>query len=280
MRHDSLIRFRWAVEEGGYRFVTARDPKGASRRWMVEARSPSRGRCVRRTFPLEEKPALFREFGDLEVSDRRSSEESIRGFANEHGALTRERLPVGRPGRREGPYPGEDLRLWREEIRRMRGVIELLDATVLGDQPALKRWVRLESGRLRYRTPWIRGSLPVSTEDSKHLRPGDAAQVARFVVERIINSRLPERTGAALLYHPDTTTHGVHLVPVDLLGALWLQCALALGREQDYRQCWQCGTWMEIVPAKARSDRVYCSTRCRQKAYRQRKERTARRRRR
>jgi hypothetical protein len=279
MRRDSLIRFRWTVDEAGYRFVTARDPKGVNRRWMVEARSSAGGRFARRTFPLEEDPALFREFADLEVSDRSLSEESIRGFANQHGALTRERLPVRRSSRRKGPYPGEGLRLWREEIRWMRGAIELLDAAVLGDKAALKQWLRSENGRVRYRTPWMRGAFPVSAEDSKHLRPGDVAQVARFVVQGIINRRLPERTSAALLYHPDTTTLGVHLVPVDLLGALWLQCALALGREQDYRQCWQCGTWMEIVPARARSDRLYCSTRCRQKAYRQRKERSARRRR-
>lgn len=269
LRGDSLIQFRWAVHEGGYRFVKAPDLKGINRRWMVEARSPYGGPWVRRTFPLAESPALFREFADLD-----SEEASIVRFADEHGALTRERLPAPRPGRGRTPCPGEGLRLWRDEVRWMRGVIELLDAAALSDERQLKRWVRFERGRVRYQTPWIRGSLPLSAEHSKDLQSGDRVGAAPFIAQRTINKRLEERTRAALLHHADATTFAVHLVPIDLLGALWLQCALGLGREQNYRQCWQCGTWMEIVPARGRRDRIYCSSRCRQEAYRRRKKKT------
>ena len=42
------------------------------------------------------------------------------------------------------------------------------------------------------------------------------------------------------------------------------------------RQCLQCGTWFEISPRAARTDRVFCSDACRFKAYRERQSRARR----
>ena len=64
----------------------------------------------------------------------------------------------------------------------------------------------------------------------------------------------------------------LHIVPSSLLGALWLQFALAIGGEKKYRECATCGMWLELSRAAFRTSRHYCSEGCRSRAYRGRME--------
>jgi hypothetical protein len=70
-----------------------------------------------------------------------------------------------------------------------------------------------------------------------------------------------------------------------LLGAMWLQLATSLGGVLDYRLCEECGEYydsgallpprvgaVERLHTKARSDRRFCSNRCRMRSYRRRTE--------
>jgi hypothetical protein len=59
-------------------------------------------------------------------------------------------------------------------------------------------------------------------------------------------------------------------VPEGLVGAIWLQFARAVERDSQFRQCAECQIWFELAPGTARSDKLYCSTPCRTKAYRKR----------
>lgn len=60
----------------------------------------------------------------------------------------------------------------------------------------------------------------------------------------------------------------LRIVSDSLLGALWLQFALAVDGDREYRSCETCGQFFELNPATARTNRRYCSDACRSKAYR------------
>jgi hypothetical protein len=58
-----------------------------------------------------------------------------------------------------------------------------------------------------------------------------------------------------------------------LLSAVWLQFATAVNENVGHGRCRECGTWFVVAPNAARSSRMFCSTGCRSKAYRERQER-------
>jgi hypothetical protein len=58
--------------------------------------------------------------------------------------------------------------------------------------------------------------------------------------------------------------------PRHLLGALWVQLARAVDGNRSFRACQTCGRWFELDPSIARTNRLYHTAACRQKAYRQR----------
>ena len=61
-------------------------------------------------------------------------------------------------------------------------------------------------------------------------------------------------------------------IPLDLLGAIWLQFADAVAGDKQVRQCPVCSDWFVVAPGRARTDKQHCSLRCRQKAYESRKD--------
>jgi hypothetical protein len=52
-----------------------------------------------------------------------------------------------------------------------------------------------------------------------------------------------------------------------LIAAMWLQFALAVDGQREYRPCPVCGDWWDAT--EARSDRKTCSDRCRKRMHRQ-----------
>jgi hypothetical protein len=60
--------------------------------------------------------------------------------------------------------------------------------------------------------------------------------------------------------------------PNSLLGALWIQFALAVAGNKKYRACATCRQWFELSPQIARTSKLFCSEACRSQAYRNRKE--------
>lgn len=55
--------------------------------------------------------------------------------------------------------------------------------------------------------------------------------------------------------------------PVTLLGAMWLQLAEVVAGHRELRQCASCGSWHELSPDVARTNRRYCGQSCRSQAY-------------
>ncbi len=69
----------------------------------------------------------------------------------------------------------------------------------------------------------------------------------------------------------DPTRPRLRIEPKHLLAAMWLELALAVEGNTNYRPCDVCPTWFEVAPGSGREDKKYCSDACRMRAYRKRK---------
>lgn len=63
-----------------------------------------------------------------------------------------------------------------------------------------------------------------------------------------------------------------HLLPEDLITALWVQFSDAVSGGKEYARCKECGAWFETSLPAARKTRVYCSDNCKVRSYLERKE--------
>ena len=112
--------------------------------------------------------------------------------------------------------------------------------------------------------------------------PGPAERVSRlalFWAQRAINQHLvgrgrgQEAVHTRLLYDTEVQSFGVHVVPTSLLGALWLQCALAIAGDRTYRRCASCQEWFWVSPEGGgkRRHSDYCGSTCKVREWRKRK---------
>ena len=106
--------------------------------------------------------------------------------------------------------------------------------------------------------------------------PGDPIGPALHCMQNLINEHLHQRASPRLLWEQSRDRLGLYIVPEGLIGALWLQFARAVERDAKFRQCPECGTWFEIAPGRGRTDKQFCSTACRTRAYRTRQAEAAR----
>jgi hypothetical protein len=91
-------------------------------------------------------------------------------------------------------------------------------------------------------------------------------------LKTIIDGHLKRRCEPRMLWE-DGPRLGFSLVPTTLLSALWIQLARAIGGHKGYRPCAACGKVLEISLDEQghRTNRRYCSDKCRQQSYRERK---------
>jgi len=95
--------------------------------------------------------------------------------------------------------------------------------------------------------------------------------VAEFCLHDAISYSLARRASVVLKGGFGSSAGGVRLSPINLIGALWLQFALAVDGNVGYAHCQSCGSWFPIASGAGRTDKRYCSDACRMRAYRQRK---------
>ena len=118
MRKNSVFIGKPEVPEAGFRWITPerdwvdrskkRPPGEARKRHLVPIPEGGRGKS-QPSAPLDDDPALFREFADLEPS-----EDAILRFANIHGQIlpTEEWFEVRPQG--ENPTRGLKFRYWQK----------------------------------------------------------------------------------------------------------------------------------------------------------------------
>lgn len=186
----------------------------------------------RRIVPPE---TAYLEFASTDPDD----DVSIVGFAAKYGLLGRS-VRFGVPGA-DRTASGEVLSTWRDEIRAMSDV--------------LRRY------RLAEPAP---GRVPAWRTDDD-----------RRSVQRSVNVRIGKHVGtvARLLWDPPTERLVLRLAPRTLLGALWLHLARAIDAGTQYARCGACHRFLALHPDRElgrRSDARYCSSACRQRAWRAR----------
>ncbi len=222
-----------------------------------------------RVAPTVLDSGLFRNMARLEPTP-----EQILAFAGRYGSLwTADHVPFSE---------------WEYEVRTLRFVLQAWDAVVEKKRggiiaehfkpdaggsvsfPFFDSLLRYEpfdlvvkkTARAKSRGA-VWGTLGVSGVKAS---PLDAAR--RFVVEAI-NARLVALGVDAKLSPAEATR--LTFCPRNLLGAIWLQFAMAVSESKEYRFCDVCGRAFELDPDVNRISRFYCDNACRVKAYRVRK---------
>jgi hypothetical protein len=83
-----------------------------------------------------------------------------------------------------------------------------------------------------------------------------------------LNRHLPHEVKQVVVADQQTGEVSLQLQPESLYGVMWIQFALAVAGTKQFRACTGCGEWFEVAPGVNRKNRVFCSTACRNKAFR------------
>ncbi len=205
---------------------------------------------------------------------REALEASSGGFTEEHAAKLASLLNLD-----YGTERAESEALWKESQSHLRVGLTLWDSITAGDllslESALEQAAEITCqpvgspspphyllAQPQYRV--LLGGQPTDNHDP--------FLQARTLLRDLINIQLPRRVSLWMQVDPRDDSMGLRIVPNDLLGAMWLQFARAVAGNRRYRQCDACGLWFEVSPEQNRTNRRFCSTACRSKFYRRKKE--------
>lgn len=219
--------------------------------------------------PLDEAPALFLKFANLE-----DTEAAYADFARSYGVPGGARWAVSTGEKADN---GEDLcypitydfNWWRKDRMNLAFAVELWDAL-------RARKAQDMLGKRVMTTSNAAGSDDVSLlfDDGKYYpcctvrRDSSPEAKVRAVLGAICSaSGLHDGAYVALAAVPSprpTDAVGLRLTfeARSLLGAMWLQLALAIDGNRSYERCPECGNWWDATGA--RSDKKTCSDKCRQ----------------
>jgi len=232
--------------------------------------------------PFEER-GLFRIFADTE-----ESEDGFVLFASRYGRLGLDVDADFRPPGADAWEHGtaELFSAWCDERAKLREAVALWDGIRTGEGlTELIEWTESEPGRMTayHLGTRARGAFAILMLGPDHrprtpiystlapVEPGPKGLVgpARQMLRELLASRLRNRLTA----EPHLEGNGVmslSLSPSTLLDAMWLQLALAISGDKDFRACKHCGKWFELSPETARTNRIFCSNSCRTMATRAR----------
>ena len=208
--------------------------------------------------PFRDETALFRVFADLQPT-----EEAIAAFANRYGLL-------------EVPEDYDELSSlleWQRWISMMRQAVELWDAIRDSNTEVIRQhlvWTR--QSQVKWTSPLMQ-ELNISPEDvDDDYTPGDYLQPALELLGIVIGQAGGPAVGLSV-----TVLAGCKIVLSfqlsELRSALWIQFALAVAEEKEFRRCECCRRPFELAPHLNRKDRRFCSDACRSRSYRHRKAR-------
>jgi hypothetical protein len=254
--------------------------------------------------PLIVETGLFRIFAELPIEDRNA----MLAFANKYGRLgPRVWLETTRP---DNPQQlvgagGETLDVWVKEIEDMKRAVQIWGLLLNRNVAELSRYVRWEDeqlgpdgtsiarsdgwyydshpdmrekekamgmvgmGMIPPKIGWRLGSV-ISPAEGVPFGKEDPTLPALFLLQRWVNDQLKTHVMPKLLYDVTSGTQMPQFVPQNLLGAMWLQFALAVAGDKKYRACKVCHKWFEIS-GKNRITRLFCSDACKTKDFRNRK---------
>lgn len=254
----------WHVALGGFlnRPELRREPHQGSSLALAPAERPQKWTAYK---PLAEFTGLFLAFAYAQPP----SASGIAAFTSKYGPLEDFRTNASDQDAVNTPW-GEPVRpqleeAWAYQHQRMSQAVAAWRAAFSSPNRVLaQQFEQVTSGEFLFRVGW--------TELRITLEPGEALDyraAALAAVRHEINQTLTQRLAAHVT--PTLAADDVVLMPTTLLGALWLQFALAVVRGKSYRECeaHACPRgWFEIStdPYGLRTDAQFCSDRCRSRA--------------
>jgi|GEM_PF-4701174 len=293
-----LVQFSWGIPIDGYHWIEAQPVVNR----LIEERkerflSPGNTRSWRHYYPLRDTPVLFRTFADLSPT-----EDAVRAFADQHGALGVDSdiaIPSGKTAQHSR---GESLSIWKREITAMMHSLLVWDALRTQSVDDLSRWFHLKDegtfSTVSY-TPdekwplgvdrllpqfadnslgdWLR-FLPLGPSQDRGnpgtsgiAIPNSPVGLALAYLMMNVNFRTQQHVGISLeslVDHSRSVPLDLHVVPKNLLGAMWMQFAQAIQGDVRYQRCPQCKTWFKVPNKANRPSTTFCSPRCRVQAFR------------
>jgi hypothetical protein len=295
---ENSDHFEWQVGAAGYTWTQAwadLSPTVRRRQWILGELCPERpGPPTRSYHPLREHTGLF-----LTFADTPPTREGILEFARRFGRLGKgtpaeqAQLVKDKDGR-DARLTEEPWELWRMQISELKQASEVWHLCQVGDMEGLAariRWEHDEEGQDSvsyisdpdYQAGATTASGHVAAEEPiasrrfhperlARCRPGDLVRPALIYVQDAINVRLEGLAWPRLAWDAQGSRLGLRLVPETLLGAMWLQFALAVSGGKAFRRCAACGEWFELSPKVGRKDKLFCSGACRTRSHRGRRE--------
>lgn len=205
---------------------------------------------------------LFKNFSEIELN-----EIGIIQFANKYGTLTTNQI--------------ETLEYWASNVKEIWIVISIWEGIIKSNKLALSRlkdWIdqQNESKINQYETHNISAnSQSVSNfiqiiNDTLNLNKinEEVYSTTCNLLKNHINNKL--KLVSSEMYLNNKQLY-LGYSPKSLLSGMWLQLALAVSEDKDFRRCKECQTWFEISPDSARKSKLFCSNACRSKNYRKRR---------
>jgi hypothetical protein len=301
------VRFAWPVSKSGYEWIDAHVVRDD---WTVEKRVsrvlvPKERRDARDLWkgelenPLIDKPALF-----LQFAGQPADEVSFAKFAESVGPLTTGviAVPTGNSAKFPRPpgginvpelmneYPqdvvdewldkwqakgavfGETFEHWDESRRRMRFLMRLWFAVDGRDPSQIEPVIKFRQDK--HKCELVLGSdeskVMMSFSGSPIYRPGSLLGAAEFLLKDGLSTEVGDSVRVALPpYHEKHWAFT--LEPDSLIGAMWIQFALAVSESKKFIACEVCGEYIQVAPGVANSNRTLCSDACKAKAHRQRR---------
>ena len=255
-----IFDFRWWVPKDGWQWVAGKEVAGGQgqEKMFLFPGSPLEGGWYD---PLNENPALYREFVEIEATP-----EGILRFANQWGRLETHGVDFRPKDEVKFPppnpvdpfsrdYVGETVENWKHHISLLRGQIQLWDMIQAGDIKGIKEHTfTLKAARL-----------------DEHAPVEEIRNVGLEALRGTVNAALYQWVQAGLLFNEDKSGLSIYVVPHDLRSAFWLQFARAIEGDIRYARCVECSRWMEIAIGSGRPDKKYCSSACRMRSYRKRR---------
>lgn len=280
------------AESRGKRPLNDEDLQKEDSYLIRELEKRNKERKVIRYSPLTKYPDLYQEFAKTPTT-----QEGVLAFANKYGLLSRTQDIFSRNLQRvkvtkTAGYMtyAESVHDWYKEIQAMQYCLELWNCLRLGKNDKLARRIYwTDDGSVGYKSydgdempqdgvfssSWIaiKGN-PSDAYKLDKLKRGELERPAFMYLQIQINKKLKDRLSPQLLWDRHWTELGLHILPHDLIGALWLQLAQAITHQKTVKVCEVCGKPIIVANTYGtRSDRQYCSGACRSKAYRDRKKR-------
>jgi hypothetical protein len=258
MRHGQPFQFTWLAARE-HRWVEARlveSPTGALGDpgiCLVQA-----GSQARKYQPFQSATGIFRNFAALDLK-----RDAIQTFANEYGMLEERLVVLDGTMRR-----GEPEYLWFEQIREVRRWLDLWDAIQSGSIEMLKdiiKWRDKDAVMIDYEghQEWI-ATNALYPELLPRFVSGELVQPALYLLQRVMNEKLEKyKSTPQLLWDNGKLFYFIR--PQTLLAAIWLQFALAVDGDRQYRICGGCQRWFEIGGGAKRADSKTCDQTCRKR---------------